>query len=286
MTRCTPSVPTSRRNVSALPISSASSPRSGSVATTTARAWLVTSFSRTRSARSGSPMTRQRSERGDAPGQPAGQHPAARDREQRREPQARDLARRRGPVDQQRRGDGQAQRVQAGELQQQRRLVERGVHDPHLVAVVEAGHLEEEHEREAGHDGQIGQLEAGDRHDERERHRGGEHVRGGQQAPVQRLATGEARQCAVVVSLGAPAPPPGHRDNARPARGPGERIVVNREPGGELWRHIRSTVVVSSGRDLASPDARSTALRAVGLLGCGNTVRISTVRMTFVMARH
>ncbi len=123
--------------------SSTSSPSSGSVAATTARAWLLASFSRIRSASRGSPMTRQRSTGDTGP---------ASERADMRPPMiATKLTTHSAAIWSAPRCPSirsgwrivTRQRVEAGQLREQRHLVERRVHEPQLIAVVEAGDLEE-----------------------------------------------------------------------------------------------------------------------------------------------
>ena len=80
---------------------------------------------------------------------PAGDDAQRDHRDEARRPQAEDLVAAERAVDDHRLQDRDAEDVEAGELQQHRRLVERRVRDPQRVAVVEAGDLEDEDDRAA-----------------------------------------------------------------------------------------------------------------------------------------
>ena len=69
------------------------------------------------------------------------------DRAERDYPQRRDLLGADSPSEDEVLEDRDAEREQAGQLRQLRHIVERGVHKPEIVAVVEAGELEHEQDQ-------------------------------------------------------------------------------------------------------------------------------------------
>ena len=163
---------------------------SGSVATTSARARLAWTLRRTWVASSASPITRQRSGRPRA----AGRSPAPRTSEHER--QAQDQ-----PQDDEHVGleclaadHGGGDRRHAGELQQDRGLVERRAAQHEVVAVVEVAGLERQHggQRHEQVDGR--EREADGEPADQQRHGGGDGVGGDERATVAALAGDDARQ--------------------------------------------------------------------------------------------
>ena len=216
---------------------------SGSVATTRAWARLLASFSRMRSASSGSPITRQRSTRRRRAGQPARQHAPADDRHEAAAPTGRPIcdARRGSPSSRTGARIVTHERVQPRELQQQRRLVERRVHEPHLVAVVEPGDLEQQDDERHPREHDRAQLRAARQgQDDRDRERGREHVPDPQEASMQSLPVLPGGRGVVEPLDDAETRPPlrGAVEDAR-VRGPraGDVRFVEPQCCSELWRH-------------------------------------------------
>ena len=124
-----------------------SPPSRRSAATTSARAWLEASFSRMRCVRpdfaDDEASFGRQAPRRERPRDDAGEH----DRAERDYPQRRDLLRTDSPSEDEVLEDGHTKREYAGQLGQLRYIVERGVHEPEIVAVVEAGELEHEQDQ-------------------------------------------------------------------------------------------------------------------------------------------
>ena len=242
MMRSTCSSRTMRATASGLPTRS-SSPSSGRVAMTAACAWLrvkllADPLRALWLADHEAPLDRQA-----ARGRPAGERPAARDGEEADQPQHRDLERLQAAVEQHRLQDRHAQRVDAGQLREQRRLVERRRHEPERVAVIEPGDLEHEHDEREGGERDRGRRGApGHEQDEQQREAGAEDVGDGQQPAVHRLALEQRRERGVGAfdEAGTQRRRRHQRatDSAQMGRAHGHDgvVLVNRQPCGELRR--------------------------------------------------
>ena len=173
-------------------------------------------------------------------GHPASDHPCADDGGECGEPQCSYLSSAESAFDHEWLQDRDAQRVEAGELSQRRRLVERRMDDAQAVAVIEAGDLEQQnHQRHAGHDQQRGLVLAQDVEHEPECQAGSHDVGHSEQPPGERFAP-QQRWLGTVGSVdqaSAPREAPRGESDQRSAREPSRVRLVDRQLCGELRRH-------------------------------------------------
>jgi hypothetical protein len=156
------------------------------------------------------------------------------------------------------------------------------VDDAQLIAVVETGDLEQhDDERDARQSRQRRLGVTGQQQREDQRQRRPQHVGGGEEPALERLALEQRRQ--LVGALDGPQRPDGHRDRsvdraqARVLQHRHIGVLVDRQPCGELRRrHCPSWIPTIWAHLRAGPGVRSTPCWAQVFLGKWTIVRIST----------